>query len=64
VPDKGISPIHAEFKKSGHIFYVSDLSDDNETYLDNIRLNPGRDFEIKNGQVLLCGKREFKIEIV
>ena len=63
-PDKGISPIHVQVKKVDRVYYVSDLSSDNSTYLNNIRLLPGREYEIKSDQTLMCGKREFKIEIL
>lgn len=62
-PDKEISPIHAQITKSGRTYYVRDVSSDNTTFLDNIRLEAGQDYEIKSGQTLMCGKREYKIEI-
>ena len=63
-PDKGISPMHARIKKSGRTYYVSDLSSDNSTFLNDMRLDPGRDYEIKSGQSLMCGNREFQIDII
>ena len=64
VPDKAISAIHAQIKKIGNIYYVCDLSSDNSTFIDNVRLTPEQDYEIKTDQVLRCGRREFKIEII
>ena len=64
VPDKEISAIHAQIKKTGSTYYVCDLSADNSTFINNIRLTSGQDYEIKTGQVLMCGKREFGIEIM
>lgn len=63
-PDKSISPIHAQIKKADRVYYISDMSSDNSTYLNNIRLIPGREYEIKSDQTLICGTREFKIEIM
>ena len=63
-PDKEISPIHAQIKKINRTYYVSDLSSDNSTFLNNVRLEPGREYEIKSDQTLMLGKREFKIEII
>ena len=64
VPDKDMSAIHAQLKKIGSTYYVCDLSSDNSTFINNVRLAPGQDYEIKTGQVLMCGKREFRIEIM
>ncbi|MBP5180609.1 MAG: FHA domain-containing protein [Clostridiales bacterium] len=63
-PDKEMSPIHAQIKKTGRSYYVTDVSVNNMTFLDNVRLDPKHDYEIKNGQTLMCGRREFKIEIM
>lgn len=63
-PDRSLSPIHAQIRKIGRNYYVSDLSSDNSTYLNNIRLQSGREYEIKSDQVLMCGQREFRIEIM
>ncbi len=63
-PDKEISPIHAQIKKVNRTYYVSDLSADNSTFLNNVRLEPGREYEIKSDQILMLGKREYKIEII
>ncbi len=64
VPDKEMSAIHAQIKKIGNTYYVCDLSQDNSTFIDNVRLTPGQDYEIKTGQVLMCGIREFRIDII
>lgn len=64
VPDKEMSAIHAQIKKIGNTYYVCDLSSDNSTFINNVRLTPGQDYEIKTDQVLMCGKREFRIEIM
>ena len=63
-PDKEMSAIHAQIKKTGSTYYVSDLSADNSTFLNDIRLTPGQDYEIKSEQVLMCGRREFRIQIM
>ena len=63
-PDKELSPIHAQIKKVNRTYYVSDLSTDNSTFLNNVRLEPGREYEIKSDQTLMLGRREFKIEII
>lgn len=63
-PDKSISPIHAQIRKYDRAYYISDLSSDNSTYLNNVRLLPGREYEIKSDQKLICGNKEFRIEII
>ena len=63
-PDKSISPIHAQIRKNDRAYYISDLSSDNSTYLNNVRLIPGREYEIKSEQRLMCGNKEFRIEII
>lgn len=62
--DRDISPVHAQIHKIGRTYYVSDLSSDNNTFLNNIRLEPGREYEIKSDQTLMLGKREYKIRII
>lgn len=62
--DKEISPVHVEIRKTGRTYYVSDLSADNTTFLNNIRLEPGREYEIKSDQTLMIGKREYNIQII
>ncbi len=59
-----ISALHAEIKKNGKSYYIRDLSNDNSTYLDNVRLEPQKDYEIKSGQTLMCSRIEFQIEIM
>ncbi|MBR1796958.1 MAG: FHA domain-containing protein [Clostridiales bacterium] len=63
-PYKGISPIHAQIRKVGKIYYASDLSADNATFLDNVRLDPGTEYEIKSGQVIRCADTEYRIEMI
>lgn len=63
-PDREISPVHAQIRKIGKTYYVSDLSSGNNTFLNNIRLEPGREYEIKSDQTLMLGKREYRIRII
>lgn len=64
IPEKDISSIHTQIKKIGGNYYVSDLSTDNTTFINNVRLTPEREYEIKTDQVLMCGSHEFRIEIL
>ena len=64
IEDPKTSPVHALMRKSGRNYYVRDISSDNMTFLDNIRLDARREYEIKNGQSLICGETEFRIEIL
>ena len=63
-PDDAISPIHAQIRKIGRTYYVSDLSKDNSTFLNDMRLESGREYEIKSEQILMCGNKEFRIDII
>lgn len=64
IDKKDISALHAEIKKTGKSYYIRDLSNDNSTFLDNVRLEPQKDYEIKSGQTLLVSRTEFQIEIM
>lgn len=63
IDDESISPIHAEIKKTEKSYFICDISSDNSTFLDNVRLEPQKDYEVKSGQTLICSQKEFQIEI-
>ena len=62
--DLPVDPKEKSLNMLNGIYYISDLSSDNSTYLNNIRLIPGREYEIKSDQTLICGNKEFRIEII
>jgi len=64
IDDEDISAIHTEIKRINKAYFIRDLSSDNSTYLDNVRLEPQRDYEIKSGQTLICGQIEYQIDIL
>ncbi|MCQ2516706.1 MAG: FHA domain-containing protein [Saccharofermentans sp.] len=64
IDDDNISAIHAEITQADKSYFIRDLSRDNSTFLDNVRLEPQKEYEIKSGQTLLVSRTEFQIEIM
>lgn len=61
VGGEGISRRHAMLFLSGSSLYVEDLNSTNGTYVDNIRLNPGEPFILKEEAVLRIGPNKYRI---
>ena len=58
-----ISPLHLEIIRNKDGFGIIDRSDDNSSYLDNIRLEPEKPYEIRDGQTVICGRTEIRISL-
>lgn len=61
IPDDSINAIHAQILKNNNKYYLEDLSRDGTTYLENRRIEPEKQYEIKPGQVIRCGEYDFDI---
>lgn len=61
IDDEEISAVHMSINLHDNKYFITDLSTNNESYIENIRMIPGKKYEIKNGQVLRCGNYEFDI---
>lgn len=63
IEDLSLSPIQARIDIRNGRYYVTDLSCDCSTCIDSMRLNGNTPYEIKDGQVLRCGRFDFDIKI-
>ena len=61
IDSKSVSSIHMQITVKGGSYYATDKSSNNESYIENIRMIPYKEYEIKNGQVLRCGDFDFDI---
>ena len=63
IDNPSVSSLHLEIIRNNDVFCIIDRSDDNTSYLDNIRLESGRSYEIRDGQKIICGKVELTITL-
>ena len=63
IDDNSISDIHVEIEKIDDSYYLRDISWDNETYIENRKILPDKQYEVKNGQTIRCGNYDFEISI-
>lgn len=63
IDDQDISPLHLEIIRNSEGFGIIDRSDDNTSYLDNIRLEPRKIYDIRDGQTIICGRTEIRISL-
>ncbi|MBO4243256.1 MAG: FHA domain-containing protein [Clostridiales bacterium] len=63
IEDLSLSPIQAKIDIIGGRYYVTDLSCDSSTCIGNTRLKSNTPYEIKDGQILRCGRFDFDIKI-
>lgn len=62
IDDPSIEALHLEITRSSDSYVVRDLSRHDNVMLDNHKIEKDRPYEIRDGQVLLCGNIEFKIK--
>ncbi|MFN3329258.1 MAG: FHA domain-containing protein, partial [Fervidobacterium pennivorans] len=61
---KTVSRSHAMFTEQMHEWYIEDLGSTNGTYLNGEKLEPGRKYKIKNGDMIaLSTEVKFTVEI-
>ena len=63
IEDLSLSPIQARIDIRNGRYYITDLSCDCSTCIDSMRLICNTPYEIKDGQVLRCGRFDFDIRI-
>ena len=56
VKDKSVSRKHVTIVKRGEKYYVTDLSSKNGTFIDGMRVTPGKEYEIREGMPIAVGK--------
>lgn len=49
LPRKTVSRIHARIKRTGNEYYLEDLNSKNGTFLDQVMLEPGRQYRLQDG---------------
>ncbi|MCQ2481870.1 MAG: FHA domain-containing protein [Clostridia bacterium] len=57
-----ISPLHAKISINESGYTLTDLSKNNTTYLENKRIIPNKNYEIKNGELITFGKYDFEFK--
>lgn len=63
IEDDTISNLHAKIKRIDRSYFLEDYSIDNQSYIDNRRINSYTQYEIKNGQSITLGRLEFNFFI-
>ena len=63
IDDDSLSPVQARIENINGTFFVTDLSVDSSTEINNTKLLPERRYEIKSGQVLRVGRFDLDIRI-
>jgi len=61
IDDPSIEALHLEITRTNDFYVVRDLSYKDTVMLDNHKIEKDHPYEIRDGQVLLCGNIEFKI---
>ena len=61
IDDPSVEALHLEITKTTDSYVVRDLSYKDTVMLDNHKIEKDHPYEIRDGQVLLCGNIEFKI---
>ncbi|MFC1534220.1 ATP-binding protein [Thermodesulfobacteriota bacterium] len=59
IKDKAVSRRHLTIRKEGRKYFIKDLDSINGTILNNNLLNPGKDFEVEDGDVITIGLTRF-----
>ena len=63
VDNESVSPLHVQILKHKDIFTVTDISKDNMTFLDGLRLEKGKEYEVRDGQKMMLGEIAFDIRL-
>jgi serine/threonine protein kinase len=51
-----VSRIHAQIRVEGDAFYIEDLGSSNGTYINNVRLLPGKEHRLRSGERISLGR--------
>lgn len=62
--DPSVDAIHAVIYLDGRTFYISDCSRKGTTYIDDRKVANGRRCEIKNGQKITIGTKDFSFRVL
>lgn len=61
--NKAIGKIHLELRTSSSKYYVFDLNSKNGTFINSKKLEPNKEYEIKNKDILMLANSEFTFQI-
>jgi len=61
VKDKSVSRVHLNIAKTGSKYFITDLDSKNGTFIDGVRIAPGREYEVKEGMPVAIGKTFFSL---
>ena len=64
IDDTSLSTLHAKIILDDRGFYICDVSKDNTTYINNMRLKPQEWYQLKSGQTVRFGNFDFDFTIV
>lgn len=62
IDSSDISPLHASISIRDGIYLLKDLSISNTTFIENKKIIPDKEYEIKNGQILSFGNYDFEFK--
>ena len=62
IDSSDISPLHACISIRDGIYLLKDLSISNTTFIENKKIIPDKEYEIKNGQILSFGNYDFEFK--
>lgn len=54
-----VSRTHATIRNRGGVAYLADMNATNGTFVNGVRLNPGQEMALKNGDIILLADEEF-----
>lgn len=63
IDDPSVDALHAVIYLDGRMFYISDCSRKGTTYIDDRKVANGRRCEIKNGQKITIGTKDFSFRV-
>lgn len=62
IESSDISPLHASITIKDNEYILKDLSTNNTTYIENKKIIPDKEYEIKDGQILSFGNYDFEFK--
>jgi len=61
--NNAIGKVHAQIIKREGLYFIKDMNSRNGTYLNNIRIDPGKEYEIKNNDRITLANSEYTFVI-
>ncbi|HHW48865.1 MAG TPA: FHA domain-containing protein [Clostridiaceae bacterium] len=57
--NNAIGKVHAQIIKRDGLYFIKDMNSRNGTYLNNVRIDPGKEYEIKNNDRITLANSEY-----